>query len=141
SSKTSNLDATMAAFNPPPSSRAAGLLKGLGRHPGWVLAGVLVLLALGFAAFKGWHWLRDRRDLEAAEADLERKQFSAAYAKLATYLENHPDDADVQFLAARTARRAHRTDEAKAHLAEFSRLGGNSEKVALERALLQAQAG
>src|SRR5262249_16689153 len=116
------------------------------RHDGrqWL---VLTLLSLGLLAIIGtgvgiagwylWAWHHYR----LAEQAVERRAFHEARTHLQACLQAWPNSAEVQLLAARTARRAGAYDEAEQHLKECQRLGWLSEDLHLERDLIRAQRG
>jgi tetratricopeptide (TPR) repeat protein len=91
-----------------------------------------VLLAPAADAYRHWQ----QAENAAADADFEQ-----ARGHLARCLQVWPRSAAVHFLLARTLRRAGAFDDAVRELDEGERLGWAPEGVALERALLQAQAG
>jgi len=97
-------------------------------------------LCVASAAFAYWHFRPDPR-LAAAEQALRRRDYAGAYALLESCLERRPDDANLQFLAGRTARRAGLYDQAAQHLRACQRLQGESSSLTLEYALMRAQRG
>jgi Tfp pilus assembly protein PilF len=78
-------------------------------------------------------------DLKAAKKAIERRDFAKARELLAKCLKAQPDNADLLFLAARTARRDGAYEEAERHLKECQRQKGPREAIALEQKLLRAQ--
>jgi tetratricopeptide (TPR) repeat protein len=77
----------------------------------------------------------------AAERAIARRDFDEARGHLAVCLEAWPDRASTLLLAARTARRAGRFDEAERHLAHLQARHGTSDQTALEWAMLSAERG
>jgi len=78
---------------------------------------------------------------QAAQRDIDRWKFADAYAHLRHCVDVWPNDPAIQFLAARTARRANLYDEAEQHLERYRELRGLTDDYNLERALLQVQQG
>jgi tetratricopeptide (TPR) repeat protein len=81
------------------------------------------------------------KELKAAQQAIERREFTKALDLLANSLKVSPENADLHFLAARTARRAAAFKKMEHHLDECARLNGSAEAIALERKLHQAQIG
>jgi tetratricopeptide (TPR) repeat protein len=109
-----------------------------------VLVGTFVLFLLGLIGFTGYsvYWyLWAAYHLRQAEAVLARRDLDKARAHLALCLKVRAKDPRVQFLAARTARRAGAYDDAERHLGLCKQLGWVPEAISLEWALLQAQRG
>src|SRR4051812_26020541 len=92
------------------------------RRRAWLLAGLglAVLVVLGVVGGRRWLAEHHRR---AAQACLDRRDYEAAWHHLERSLELRPDAAATHFLAARTARRVARYDEADRQLAACQRLG------------------
>jgi Tfp pilus assembly protein PilF len=112
----------------------------------------LVLLALGVVGvlvggrYAWTHYWVPHQHLQAARRALDERDFPAAREHLASCLEVWPKDPAVQFLAARTERRAGNLDAAEEHLKLCERLQGGKPDPALgdtrlEWALLTAQRG
>lgn len=80
---------------------------------------------------------RSRRARDA----LARRDFDRAESHLARCLELWPEDAELHFLAARTARRSGALDRAEEHLQACERARWSPETTAVERAMLRAQQG
>ncbi len=101
---------------------------------------LLCLIAvLGLALLVVFYW--PEFYLHSARQALERRDFAAAHADLERYLAARPDHAEAHLLLARLERRANRYVEAARHLDACRRLGGFTEEVQLERALLALQNG
>ncbi len=100
---------------------------------------VLLGLAAGIAYAGRALWLEYH--FRAAERAQEKRDFAAALNHLAPYLAANPDSGRAHFLAARSARRAGRLDQADAHLEICRRLHYRPEDVDLERALLTVRRG
>jgi Tfp pilus assembly protein PilF len=79
--------------------------------------------------------------LSAANRALERRDYSAALAVLEDGLKRRPRDVRLLFLAARTARRASRFQQAQEYLRACQRLQGPAEAINLELALMRVQQG
>jgi tetratricopeptide (TPR) repeat protein len=77
----------------------------------------------------------------AARQAIDRWEFDEARAHLAVCLEAWPHSASTRFLAARTARRAGRLDEAEKHLTLYQQENGTSRQTAVEWALLRIERG
>src|SRR5262249_34931161 len=111
-------------------------------RPRTMLLAAACLLVLGGASYPllaphleaAQHW----RQAQVAAEDAD---FDQARTHLARCLQVWPRSGAVHFLQARTLRRAGAFDDALRELDETERLGGDPAAVALERALLQAQAG
>jgi tetratricopeptide (TPR) repeat protein len=93
-----------------------------------------VLLAVGIH-----YW--PERYLKAARGALQRREYDAARDALLRYLEARPKSAEAHLLLAQLDRRSNRYDEAAIHLDACRRLGGPSDAIELERALLTVQNG
>jgi Tfp pilus assembly protein PilF len=101
-----------------------------------ILSGVVLLALTGGSAYGGRAlWLEHH--FRAAERAADGRDFTAALDHLAPYLAAYPSSGPAQFLAARTARRAGRLDEAETHLDACRRLRYRPEDVDLEHALLK----
>jgi tetratricopeptide (TPR) repeat protein len=91
----------------------------------------------------------DRGDLALARdalvrhavREMERRDFARAYVQLGLCLRLAADDAAVQLLSARCARRGKSYVVAEKHLAACARLEGATPEVELEQMLLQVQQG
>jgi tetratricopeptide (TPR) repeat protein len=106
-----------------------------------IFAATAAVLVLGVAAVLIGRQLWALHHLQAAQRDIDRWKFADAYAHLRHCVEVWPDDAETQFLAARTARRASLYNEAEQHLDRYRELRGLTDDYNLERALLQVQQG
>lgn len=95
------------------------------------LAGVGIWLA-------ATRYLADHHLREAHKA-LQKDRIDDARTHLARSLDMRPRSASVQFLAARTARRAGAHEEAKQHLRRSKELGWDETAVMLEEVLIEAQ--
>jgi tetratricopeptide (TPR) repeat protein len=95
-------------------------------------------LVLGLGGPHAWAWYQ----LRAARSDLAHYRPEVARARLAGCLKVWPNSAPAHLLASRAARQSGDFDEADRQLRACQRLlGGSSEHVALEWALLQAAGG
>lgn len=103
----------------------------------WML--LLALLATAAVVVIWWFWPDPRR--AAAEEAIRRRDYAAAYAHLQGCLERRPNDAALQFLAGRTARRAGLHERAATHLRIYQRLQGETPALQLEHALMRGQRG
>jgi Tfp pilus assembly protein PilF len=109
--------------------------------PRRALLSAAVLLGLGAASVAGGRALWLEHHFRAAALAEERRDFRAARDHLEPYLAAYPDSGPGHFLAARTARRAGRLDEADAHLDVCRRLSYRPNDVDLERVLVQVRRG
>jgi tetratricopeptide (TPR) repeat protein len=108
------------------------------RHPALVLAAVSLLALAGYILGRRHY---GQYHLAAARRALAIYHFQEAREHLAVCRRLWPKDADVAFLAARTARRAGDLKEAAAILSLCEELRGTSDELTLEWALLRVQAG
>jgi tetratricopeptide (TPR) repeat protein len=135
------LTTNAAAPDQAPPSRWRRLATALGRRP---RATALGALTLGLFALGGALLVPHVRALyhaRAAERAIQRWDFDEARTHLAVCLDAWPDSGPTRFLAARTARRAGRFDEAERHLKRFQSQNGTSRQTALEWAMLKVQRG
>jgi tetratricopeptide (TPR) repeat protein len=111
------------------------------RHRWGVLAVLAMLLALAGGGY-AFHRHRVGQQLRAADQELARFHYEAAWqhANRAAEL-NWPEQGEVYFLAALTARRAGHPEEGKVHLAAAEKLQGDTEEIRLEKQLLAVQMG
>jgi len=127
------------------------LIAGARRRPK-LTAGLLILSALaGLGAYPGTRYVQANylypwRHYRAAQEALERRDFAAAHEELSACVQAWPDDAAMQFQAARAARRAGMLDEAEEHFLACERLlemhpNANVGDTKLEWALLKAERG
>lgn len=121
---------TTIAVPPPVRSR---------RPRRWFLAGLAVVIAIGLYPIGRYAWASAH--YRAALQAIERRDFNDARSHLNICLNEWPASGEVQFLAARTARRSGDLDEAQLRLKEATRLGWVPEAVNLERALIAIQSG
>jgi len=134
---TTNAAASDRALLP----RHRRLLAALRRHPrATVLGTFLVALAI-VAGVLLYPQLRALYHTWAADRAIARWDFDEARGHLAVCLEAWPDRPSTLLLAARTARRAGRFDEAERHLSRLQSLRGPSEQSALEWAMLSVERG
>ena len=116
------------------------------RYPWSVLAVLLLVGIIGFAAYfagcQVWgeiHYRAALRCIERATSSQTQENLEKALDHLKSCLKVRPQSVDTHFLAARTARRLHLYEEAKAHLSLCEKLGGLPEVIALEQALIRVQ--
>lgn len=100
----------------------------------------LGLLAGGVVAWRAGRRLAAEQHRQAGQAALERGELESAQRHLERYLALHPQDADVLFLAARTARRREAFGEAESYLDRCEGLVPRAE-LAVERAMFAVQQG
>jgi tetratricopeptide (TPR) repeat protein len=107
-----------------------------------------LLGALGLAAWligrQVWADVHYRRAMKALQqADLMQRRANLALARehLADCLRIWPDSAETHFQAARAARRAGDSEDARQHLDRAAKLGWVAEAIELEQALSRAQQG
>ena len=105
------------------------------------MVGLLVLVALGWGLASFRAYMRGQNLRQAAEQAAKKRDFAEAYKLLREGLAQQPQDAELHFLAARTARRGRDYPAAAKHLADSEQLGGDADAIKLERALLLAQYG
>jgi tetratricopeptide (TPR) repeat protein len=117
-----------------------------------VAAGVVVLviiagLAVGLRKEGSWQWWTQKppeesvhRQLELANSAIQKGDFAQAKSHLQAVLAVCPLNAQVDFLMARTCRRAH-DSEALGYLNLAESLGWPRDQIVLERRLLQAESG
>jgi hypothetical protein len=98
------------------SGRLAKLFAFPRRHPARAAAALALAALLALVVREGARAWQVRRHRRAAEAELARYNFEEAAAELAECLRLRPRDAGLRLLAARTARRAGRLDQAEDHL-------------------------
>ncbi|HZV05674.1 MAG TPA: tetratricopeptide repeat protein [Gemmataceae bacterium] len=104
------------------------------------MAAILLLGLLG-VAFLVYPQLQAWRHLSAARAAIQKNHNLEAIRHLQICLKTWPNDAEVLFLAARTARRAGAYGEAEQALEKYEAQRGSDELAALERILLRAENG
>jgi tetratricopeptide (TPR) repeat protein len=106
-----------------------------------VLAGLVLIIALGFTTYRlGWHFWAEHQLQAAAEA-LNQGQVSEARAHLLQCLQVRPRQPEIHLLLGRIARRSGNYPEAAEHLTEAARLGGVPEQIQLEWQLQGVQRG
>jgi tetratricopeptide (TPR) repeat protein len=104
----------------------------------FLIVPVAALLVIGLAAPHVWAWSR----LRAARGDLARYHPEPAQAALASCLTVWPENPAARLLASRAARQAGDFEEADRQLRACQRaVGGTTEEIAFEWAMLQAAAG
>jgi tetratricopeptide (TPR) repeat protein len=111
----------------------------LGWRLGYALGGAALLALLGLGGWFASVHFRAAHHLGEARKALAKDRIEEARAHLARSLELRPDSAEVQFLAARTARRAGDAGAAEAHLKRSEELGWAAAAVELEGVLQEAQ--
>jgi tetratricopeptide (TPR) repeat protein len=117
-------------------ARTGSLLPRRGRVRGWVLAGLVLILAGWYGGWQLWALYHFR----AAESALARYDFDGALREFESCLSVWPHRVSTRLQAARAARRAERYDLAEKYLAQCEK-GGVTSETALERAMLRAQQG
>jgi tetratricopeptide (TPR) repeat protein len=117
---------------------AAG--KPIGR---WRLLFLLLLLlgTAGVGCYVGLPYVRAEYHRWAAERARQRREFALARSHLSANLAAYSGSAGDHFLMARVARQSGTFDSAEEELNQCERLEGATARIALERALLQAQEG
>src|SRR5262249_30997296 len=104
----------------------------------------LLAVALLLGSMGGWAaepTLKESTDhlLQAAKQAVERCEFASARTAVAKAVEAEPDNVEVLFLAARTARRARDYDRAREYLDRYLKLRGRPDNYhELEQMLLTA---
>jgi tetratricopeptide (TPR) repeat protein len=131
---TSTCDGGPAPAAPPPGPRRR-------RRAGLLVLALLGVAAVAAGGYRWWDHARARRAWDDAEAALARRDLPAAADHADRYAALRPDDPAGRFRAARAARRAGRFADARRHLGEYERLGGDADAVRLERDLLLVQQG
>src|SRR5262245_33305605 len=125
----------MSTASPEPKPRTRTLAQS--RRWEFVVAGVLMLAALGVAAWYGWgyyHW----RAAQNAHAD---RDFDSARSHLTACLRVWPNDGQTHLLMARTCRRAGDHDAARISLKQADQAGADTADLDLEYLLLDAETG
>jgi tetratricopeptide (TPR) repeat protein len=122
-------------------SRWRRLAAALGRRPRATALGALTLGLFALGGVLAVPHVRALYHARAAERAIQRWDFDEARTHLGVCLDVWPDSAPTRFLAARTARRAGRFDEAERHLKRFQSQNGTSRQTALEWAMLKVQRG
>src|SRR5215510_3333149 len=102
------------------SVRPSRFLAGMHHISRRQIAGAAPLTLAGVGLIGGgWyaraHYLLPRKQLEAAEIALARRDFTAARSELDLYLQNFPNDPRGHFLMARSCRRAKDLQDAEEH--------------------------
>src|SRR5262245_60846788 len=105
-----------------------------------VLAAVLALLIAG-SAYWFWDWYRLDRTYSRAKEALVRHRFAEAKALFEECAQSKPDDGEVLFYLARTARRSDDIGGANHYLSRAERIRDVPEFTQLERKLLRFQVG
>jgi tetratricopeptide (TPR) repeat protein len=116
-------------------------LLAVARFPGVTLLCMAILACVGLGGAFLFSYARAEYHYQAAQRDLERRDYPLALTHVTACLEDRPDSFETHFLAARRARLALDYREADRHLREFRRLGGVKEMFDLERQLTRAQRG
>jgi tetratricopeptide (TPR) repeat protein len=124
-----------------PKAMTKGSYRRTWPRPLVLLLVVLLLSVIGLGGYILYYYYQARGPLEDANRAIKRRDFVEAGKHLDKYLELRPDSPAVQFLAARTARRAGAYDKAEEHLAKAQKLGWTPEAIELERLMLAAQRG
>ncbi|HSQ58191.1 MAG TPA: hypothetical protein VLM40_20875, partial [Gemmata sp.] len=88
----------------------------------FLIAPTLLLLSL-FGGYWGWDAYRARKAWREADAAARSRDFPTAAARIERYTALRPDDPAGWFLAARTARRDGRFEDASRFLAKSEKLG------------------
>jgi tetratricopeptide (TPR) repeat protein len=109
----------------------------------WVLLALVlgVLVAMGLGGYSACRSYVGWRHARRADEALKRGDLKGAHAELGEYLAIWPNNAEHQFLAARTARRLWLYDEAEDHLNRCRNLGYDQHAITLEWRLMRAQRG
>jgi len=101
----------------------------------------LLLVIGGIGAYFGWPLWRAEYHFRAATEAQTRRDFATARSHLAANIAADPRRSRDHFLLARVARQSGAFDEAGDALNQCERLEGQTERIAMERALVQAQQG
>ena len=105
----------------------------------WRFLGLMIVLA-ALGAIYLYSPFR-QQDLADAEAALQQRDLEAALVFLSRAEEKSPDNPEVQFLLARTARRGGDIDQMQTHLKKAAKLGYPAERLDREQKLALAQIG
>jgi tetratricopeptide (TPR) repeat protein len=105
------------------------------------LLGLVMLVPIGFGVFVVVNHFRADSLLGSAQKAIAKRDFLRAYDDLKAYLELQPSNAEIQFLAGRTARRCRAYAASLEHLERAEKLGWGRGGIILERTLLHAQKG
>jgi Tfp pilus assembly protein PilF len=100
---------------------------------------LLLVIVAGLGAFSVAVYSWGRYHFRAAEAALESHRLDEARDHLECCLKIWPRSVPAHLVAARIARSEGEFDEADAHLMDCQRLAGNTDAVALQRALMRVQ--
>lgn len=107
-------------------------------HPRWT---ALLLVALGLVSLLAWRNARAGHAWRQAERLTARRDLDEAQIWIDACLDFRPSAPAVHLLAARIARLRQLPDDAYRRLDQAKKLGGNAERIVLERYLLQAGRG
>ncbi len=102
----------------------------------WVIVG-LVLLGVGWGGRSGWTWWQMQQGEQAAD----RRDFAEAQRRAEAVLVWRPGNLDAILLAARSARRAHDSAQARQWLERYVAAGGDRSLLMEERDLARIQVG
>ena len=127
------------AESPFPDSANANKRRNFRRLLAFFLA--LLVLAVAAGGWRFWRVYRADSLWKKAGGAIERGEFLEGLGFLGWYLALKPQDLEGLFLAARTARRAGKMQEAKQLLTRYEDMGGSLQSVRLERDLLLVQQG
>jgi tetratricopeptide (TPR) repeat protein len=120
------------------AGRSSALVRWTRKWARLVVCLLVVVVAAALGGPQAWAW----SELRQGRSALERHQPEVAHDHLARCLTVWPGSTEARLLASRAARQSGDLDKADRHLRACQRLlGGTSDDVALEWALLQAAGG
>jgi Tfp pilus assembly protein PilF len=102
---------------------------------------LLLIASAAIGAYFGFPYARAQYHYRAFQQATRHRDFAEARTHLAANLEEDPNNVDTHFLMARLARQSGEFELAHDELSSCERLEGATNRIALERALLQAQQG
>jgi tetratricopeptide (TPR) repeat protein len=100
---------------------------------------LLVAIVAGLGAFSVGSYCWGKYQLRAAETALENHRLDEARNRIQHCLTIWPHSVPVHLVAARIARSAGDLEEAESHLMDCQRLVGNTDAIAMQRALMRVQ--
>jgi lipopolysaccharide biosynthesis regulator YciM len=101
----------------------------------------ILLVLIGLAGYACYLYARAEFAFRAAQEAARRRDFGRAGQLLEAYLQEWPRSSRARFLLARVARQNGKYLQAEDELERCQRLEGATERIALERTLLQTQQG
>jgi predicted Zn-dependent protease len=131
----------MSALPSVSSQPARGGYQRSCRRAAFFLACSCLLLLGTIAVYRGYYFIRAKYTLHSAEKACQQRDFLEARRLAQASLNALPEQSRALFLLARIARQAGFFDEAENRLDACRHLGGSTQQISLERALIQVQQG